>query len=133
MMRTVCGLLVGLHPPAFRARFGIEMMCTFDEACGTQSALRLTLDAAASLFRQWLLRESVWKYPAALCAAVVVVAIGMRLPVPPPSRHHLQPETASAELFLLAALASVIAVSLTTIFCVFWFRMANRLRQRSTR
>jgi hypothetical protein len=133
MMRRLYRSLVRLHPTAFRARFGPEMMCTFEEAAGHEGHLGLTLDAAASLLRQWLLRETVWKYPEALCAALLVGLTGIRLPAPARSHHAVHPEGASVEFFLVAALASLIAVCLTTIFCVYWFRVASRLRQGSTR
>lgn len=129
MTRRLYGALVRMHPRTFRSRFGAEMLCIFEEASASESATRLMGDATRSLLRQWLLRESVWKYPAALGAALLVVAIGMRLPVPPQSHPHPHTEAASAEFFVVAALSSLIAVSLTTIFCVFWFRMANRLRR----
>lgn len=137
MIRAVYAALVGLHPRAFRARFGAEMLCTFDEASGRESPPRLALDAAVSLMRQWLMREGIWKYPAALCGAAAVMLTGIRMPIPVPyrvpARPDLNPEAAPMEFFLVAALASLIAVSLTIVFCVYWFRMATRSRRASTR
>jgi hypothetical protein len=133
MMRVLYRALVRLHPPAFQERFGPEMMRTFDEASETDHPVRLTLDGAFSLLRQWLLRETLWKYPAALGAALLVIVTGIRLPATGRPHQALHPEGASVELFLVAALASLIAVSLTTIFCVYWFRMANRPRRSGTR
>ncbi len=55
MVRRVYATLVRLHPPAFRASYGAEMLSIFDH---TRRSQRVTLasDAAVSLLRQWLLR-----------------------------------------------------------------------------
>jgi hypothetical protein len=109
------------------------MVCIFEEASAAESPLRLTWDAAVSLVRQWLLRESIWKYPLAVALAALIVLIGVRLPVAARPHRHAHLENASVEFFMVATLASLTAVSLTTIFCVFWFRMANRLRRPALR
>ena len=56
MIQFVYSALVRLHPPAFRRRFGGEMLSIFDR---TPPANRLASigDAVVSLSRQWLLRS----------------------------------------------------------------------------
>ena len=53
-------MLIWLHPPAFRERFGEEMLCIFDETAAGGSA-QLFADAIISLLRQWLVRSGIWK------------------------------------------------------------------------
>jgi hypothetical protein len=55
MLRWMYIQLLWMHPPAFRSRFGDEMLADFDES--TRRA-PLLLDAVASLGRQWLLRPA---------------------------------------------------------------------------
>jgi hypothetical protein len=68
MMRAVYQFIVWMHPPAFRQRFGDEMMSVFDEAAGSHS-FTLMLDGLLSLGRQWLLRTGAWKLLIAVSAA----------------------------------------------------------------
>jgi len=63
MLRSFYRCALRLHPPAFRKRFGDEMLSIFDQAHGTASALRLLLDALLSLSRQWTLRPEFWHDP----------------------------------------------------------------------
>jgi hypothetical protein len=65
MMEFFYGLLVRLHPPAFRERFAAEMTLNFEEA-GRERAGRLLLDGFVSLLRQWLLRSGSWKLAVAV-------------------------------------------------------------------
>lgn len=60
MSRLLYRLLVGLHPPHFRERFGDEMVCIFDESA-SRDVPGLFADGFASLLRQWLLHSGVWK------------------------------------------------------------------------
>ena len=60
MLRSFYRCALHLHPPAFRKRFGDEMLSIFDQPHGTASALRLLLDALFSLSRQWTLRPEFW-------------------------------------------------------------------------
>lgn len=53
-------VLVGLHPPHFRERFGDEMLCIFDESA-SRDVPGLFADGFTSLLRQWLLHSGVWK------------------------------------------------------------------------
>ena len=51
--RSIYRRLLGLHPRAFQARFGDEMMWIFDEFAPREGVLRLFGDALLSLLRQW--------------------------------------------------------------------------------
>jgi len=55
MFRSFYSALVQMHPPAFRKRFGDEMLSIFDDTGLSRRPAALG-DAALSLFRQWLLR-----------------------------------------------------------------------------
>jgi hypothetical protein len=57
MMRILYTVLLRLHPRPFQARFGEEMLLTFEEARATEGATRLLLDVMLSLFRQRFLRS----------------------------------------------------------------------------
>ncbi|HEX4004192.1 MAG TPA: hypothetical protein VHX36_16190 [Candidatus Acidoferrales bacterium] len=63
MTRFLYRLLIALHPPRFRERFGDEMLCAFDESVPDRTA-RFFADGILSLLRQWLLRSSLWKMAA---------------------------------------------------------------------
>ncbi|HLK64126.1 MAG TPA: hypothetical protein VKU19_11840 [Bryobacteraceae bacterium] len=66
--------LVRLHPPAFRDRFGAEMLCVYTEAdCGERP--RLLADAALSLARQWLVRSRYWIVGGAVLAALLQITV----------------------------------------------------------
>jgi hypothetical protein len=54
MTRRLYILLLRLHPPTFRQRFGDEMLGIFDESPEKTSLLA---DGLVSLFRQWTLRQ----------------------------------------------------------------------------
>lgn len=51
-MRHLYRLLIQLHPPEFRQRFGEEIMCDFDEAGGLHPWTMIG-DGITSLFRNW--------------------------------------------------------------------------------
>ncbi|GEM_PF-7005307 len=57
-MRSLYIFLLRLHPPAFKYRFGDEMLAGFDEAPARDRPALLS-DALLSLARQWLLRPHV--------------------------------------------------------------------------
>ena len=61
MLRSLYRCALRLHPPAFRRRFGDEMLSIFDQARGTASAFKLLVDALFSLSRQWTLRPEFWQ------------------------------------------------------------------------
>jgi hypothetical protein len=90
MIRRLHRWLLMLHPPAFRRRFSLEMLCIFDHAttskkrtvnalCASNKsscALALLFDAFTSLIRQWLLRSGSWRLPAAVAGASVQLLMG---------------------------------------------------------
>jgi len=76
MIRLLYGLLLWLHPPAFRSEFGGEMLWIFDETRGAAARAMLFSDALISLARQWLLRSGAWKLVAAGLGGVAQVTIG---------------------------------------------------------
>jgi hypothetical protein len=78
MIRLLHQWLLRLHPPAFRRRFSLEMLCIFDHATASKSscAWALLFDAFVSLMRQWLLRSGSWRVPAAVAGASVQFLIG---------------------------------------------------------
>jgi D-alanyl-D-alanine carboxypeptidase len=60
--------LLRLHPPAFRERFGEEMLWIFDEAAEMQGVARLLADGVVSLVRQWMVRPESRKWTMAVAA-----------------------------------------------------------------
>jgi hypothetical protein len=60
MLRHLYRCVLHLHPPAFRQRFGDEMLLIFDQQQRALGALRLLVDALVSLGRQWILRPEFW-------------------------------------------------------------------------
>jgi hypothetical protein len=61
MLRRIYRCVLRLHPPAFRSRFGDEILSIFDEAKGGLSGFRLLMDSILSLVRQWTLRPEFWR------------------------------------------------------------------------
>jgi hypothetical protein len=72
MTRFLYRCLIGLHPRAFRERFGDEMLCVFDEAAGTSGMF--LADGVGSLARQRILRSGLWRWSvgATLTALLIV-------------------------------------------------------------
>jgi len=60
MLRSLYRGLLRLHPPAFRERFGGEMLAIFDQAAERQPRFKLLEDGIVSLVRQWALRPEFW-------------------------------------------------------------------------
>lgn len=75
MTRTFYRWLIGLHPPAFRLRFGQELLWIFDESTD-ESGAALLYAAAISLLRQWLVRSGMWKWVLGGIGGAVPVLIG---------------------------------------------------------
>jgi cytoskeletal protein RodZ len=126
MIRAHYRLLLALHPSAFRARFEGEMLLTFEDALGSEGGFRLLLDAVRSLLRQWLVRQRLWIYPVALFAAGFAIAfVGW-------ARTAVMERTSVSDssegLLLLIAVMAIMAVLCTTVFCVVWLRLIQRLR-----
>jgi len=63
MLRTCYLWLVRLHPAPFRQQFEEEMLAIFDDVAACKSVRGLFVDAAASLFRQWVLRPEFRRAP----------------------------------------------------------------------
>jgi len=61
MLRRIYRCVLRLHPPAFRSRFGDEILSIFDQANGRLSGFRLLMDSMLSLVRQWTLRPEFWR------------------------------------------------------------------------
>jgi hypothetical protein len=61
MLRRIYLCVLRLHPPAFRSRFGDEILSIFDQAKGQLSGFRLLMDSMLSLVRQWTLRPEFWR------------------------------------------------------------------------
>lgn len=61
MLRRIYRCVLRLHPPAFRSRFGDEILSIFDHANGKLSGFRLLMDSMLSLVRQWTLRPEFWR------------------------------------------------------------------------
>jgi hypothetical protein len=66
--------LVCLHPPAFRERFGEEMLCVYDDAEPGERP-RLLTDGVLSLARQWVARSRYWIAGVAALGALLQLAI----------------------------------------------------------
>jgi hypothetical protein len=127
MKRSLYRCLLWLHPPAFRQRFAEEMLWIFDETANT-GATRLLADGLVSLFRQWVVRLGVWRPLAAGAGAAMTLVAGLALQ--PLLRRGLKAIQADSpqRFFALAALATLVAVSLTLTLCVLWFRFSVRRR-----
>ncbi len=76
MLRSVYKGLVWLHPPAFRERFGEELLCIFDEARRDRGAWSLFADGAVSIARQWTFRSDLWIWCVALLGGLIPILIG---------------------------------------------------------
>ena len=57
MLRLVYIVLLRLHPRRFQAKFGSEMLLTFEDARATEGSAHLLWDAFTSLLRQHILRS----------------------------------------------------------------------------
>src|SRR5258708_14477161 len=53
LQRRLYGVIVRLHPAAFRNEFGREMMIDFEDALASNGFEALCLDGLLSLGRQW--------------------------------------------------------------------------------
>ena len=124
-MRFIYRLLLLLHPPRFRRRFGAEMLLIFD---GCQNQASLLADGVASLARQWLLRSGLWKWVLAPLGALLTLLPGLALlPQASPKLDAVRLDS-PVGFVMVIALASVLAVSFTLILAVTWFRFAGRRR-----
>jgi hypothetical protein len=62
-MKMFYRLLIRLHPPYFRDRFGDEMQVIYEHEVAARGPTRLVLEAAVSVLRQWLPRPEYWHAP----------------------------------------------------------------------
>lgn len=76
MTRTLYRWLICLHPPAFRVRFGEELLWIFEESTQASTGIPLVFDAAISLVRQRLFRSEIWKWLLAGIAGALPILIG---------------------------------------------------------
>jgi hypothetical protein len=74
MKRFFYRCLIWLHPPAFRQRFGDEMLYIFDERAGAPTA-QLFVDIFISLPRQWVVRSGLWKLVLATAMSSILFAV----------------------------------------------------------
>jgi hypothetical protein len=88
MTRSLYQLLLWLHPPFFRERFGDEMLWIYDEAAATHGVLALFTDGFASLARQWVMRAGAWKLAAAGAGGLLEILVaGFFIMGPAPQTH----------------------------------------------
>ncbi|HXJ91068.1 MAG TPA: hypothetical protein VMS18_29950 [Candidatus Binatia bacterium] len=66
MLRHLYRVTLRLHPPAFRRRFGDEMLSIFDVTKGSSLRFQLLTDCILSLVRQWTLRSDFWNEASAV-------------------------------------------------------------------
>jgi hypothetical protein len=76
MLRLIYKGLVWLHPPAFRERFGEELLWIFDEARREQGASSLFADGAVSVARQWAFGSNLWVWFLALLGGLIPILAG---------------------------------------------------------
>jgi len=126
MIRALYRCAIWLHPPAFRRRFGEQMLCIFDEAASAGS-WPFFADVLASLARQWVLRSRLWTLLAAVAGALLTLAAGVA--VVPQQRVAATLTTVPArEFVVLAASVCLTMISFTLLLCVYWFRFSRRRR-----
>lgn len=117
--------MIRLHPPAFRRRFGDEMLSIFDEA--PPPATELFSDALISLARQWLVRSRLWMRLAATVGGLLTILAAVA--IVPQGRIESALVAESMDRFIvLAGSICVVAISLTLLLCVCWFRYSLRRR-----
>ncbi len=78
-------LLLHLHPPSFRQRFGEEMFLDYQDLYHGQGSFRLTADLLLSLLRQWgsVLQAGLRAAPAASPSALAGGAMVFQAPLTP--------------------------------------------------
>ena len=76
MLRYLYNGMLWLHPPAFRRRFGEELLFIFDEARRDRGSWSLIADGAFSIARQWAFRSALWIWCVALLGGMISIVIG---------------------------------------------------------
>lgn len=127
MTRSFYQFILRMHPPAFRRRFGDEMMSIFDEAAPQYSST-LVFDALVSFTRQWLLRTDSWKLLVAVCGGVIQV-FGFGVPIKghqhwTENHQALGPSMQQVIFFSLALVCSLFIV--ITFMCLWNMRFQRR-------
>jgi hypothetical protein len=124
--RVFYRLLLWLHPPSFRRRFGDEMLWIFDETAAHTGALA---DGFASLLRQWFLRSGfVWKLPLMAAGGLLAPLLGLGLlPVVNLGASNIRIHSLQS-LMMLTAVCCMLVITLTVILSVAWFRFVQKHR-----
>ena len=128
MTRWLYRLLLLLHPPGFRRRYGPEMLWIFDETARERSPAVLVGEAAVSIFRQWVLRTRVWIGVVSIAGALLTMLAGNA------SIHFLfhrlvRGRTATPEhLFLIASAMSILVILMMVMAAVLPLLVARRRR-----
>jgi len=128
MTRWLYRILLWLHPPLFRRRYGPEMLWIFDETAAESNAAPLMAEAAISLFRQWVLRTRLWIGVAAIGGALLTMLAGNA------SIHFLfhrlvRDRAATPEhLFLIATALSILVILMIVMAAVLPLLLAGRRR-----
>ncbi len=131
MTRSFYHFLVRMHPPAFRQRFGDEMMSVFDEAAAHYS-FEIVLDGVLSFTRQWLLRTDSWKLLLAVCGGYIQV-FGFGVPIKAHQSWIQNPQalTASMQQIIVFALALICSLFLVITSISLWNTRFMRRRSVS--
>jgi len=124
MKRAIYAAELRMHPRAFRERFADEMLCIFDEAAEAEGALKLLIDGAISLLRQWVMRSDIWKPALAALftmAQVTMISFMLHLPRLVPRRANqivrgAAPTIGMLQLMLSVATLTVIVVAAITLW-----------------
>ncbi len=125
-MRWLYRILILLHPPAFRKQFGDEMLWIFDQS-RSEPGQSLVGDAMVSVLRQWVVRRAIWIYPTAAAIASLIFSFCSTLArIRPALPAHS--EDLGEMMLVLSASAIVVALSLTILFSVVWFRISRARR-----
>ena len=134
MMRLIYRSILCLHPPAFRRRFGGEMLWIFDQALASEGVPALLWDGVVSLARQWLLRSGSWIIGAAMAGAVIqVILVGVGMLALGYSRAAYPDSVPIGMLSLLRLTAWLVAgILLTVLLAVLWFRKVSLCSNSST-
>ncbi len=120
--------ILRMHPPAFRQRFGDEMMSVFEDTAAHDSST-LVLDGVVSLARQWLLRTDSWKLPVALCGGFIqVFGFGMPMKGHQYWTENNQALTPAMQQVMLFAMALVCSLFLVIMFMSLWNTRFQRRR-----
>jgi hypothetical protein len=137
MTRALYASLLRLHPPAFRRKFGREMLWIFDEARVSEGAFVPLFDLLISFLRQWLLRSGAWKLLPALIGAVAQVVLGggaWWLSSSSRGRWPVGPEVtpAMSEILLVTLVAAGTIVTMVS-GVAFWVGRFSRQRAAASR